>query len=103
MNSRRTFRLRMPRIKTKVHAGGAMLPERSAWRKIFSPRCSYFQNFIKVLKIFDFNGAGKQVKRRQWRMQRACFEEGSQTADTQYPLFGLSRRCIPSWVSASLR
>ena len=66
--------------------------------KIFSPRCSYFQNFIKVLKIFDFNGAGKQVKRRQWRMQRACFEEGSQTADTQYPLFGLSRRCIPSWV-----
>ena len=67
--------------------------------KIFSPRCSYFQNFVKVLKIFDFNGAGKQVKRRQRRMQRACFEEGSQTADTQYPLFGLSRRCIPSWVS----
>ena len=28
-----------------------------------------------------------------------CFEEGSQTADTAYPLFGLSRRCIPSWVS----
>ena len=27
------------------------------------------------------------------------FEEGSQTADTAYPLFGLSRRCIPSWVS----
>ena len=28
-----------------------------------------------------------------------CFEEGSQTADTQNSLFGLSRRCIPSWVS----
>ena len=28
-----------------------------------------------------------------------CFEEGSQTADTQYPLFGLIRRCIPSCVS----
>ena len=27
-----------------------------------------------------------------------CFEEGSQTADTQDSLFGLSRRCIPSWV-----
>ena len=42
---------------------------------------------------------GKEAKRRRWRIKRACFEEGSQTADTQYPLFGLSRRCIPSWVS----
>ena len=54
---------------------------------------------VKVLIIFDFNGAGKQAKRRQWRMKQACFEEGSQTADTKYPLFGLSRQCIPSWVS----
>ena len=28
-----------------------------------------------------------------------CFEEGSQSADIKYPLIGLSRRCIPSWVS----
>ena len=45
----------------------------------------------------DFNGAGKQAKRRRWRMKQACFEEGSQSADMQYPLIGLSRRCIPSW------
>ena len=44
-----------------------------------------------------FNGAGKQAKRRQWRIKRACFEEGSQSADTQDLLIGLSRRCIPSW------
>ena len=34
----------------------------------------------------DFNGAGKQAKRRRWRMKQACFEEGSQIADTQYSL-----------------
>ena len=27
-------------------------------------------------------------------MKRACFEDGPQTADMQYPLFGLGRRCI---------
>ena len=32
-----------------------------------------------------------------------CFEEGSQTADMQDSLFGLSRRCIPSWVISALR
>ena len=53
----------------------------------------------KVLIIFDFNGAGKQAKRRRWRIKRVCFEEGSQSADIKYPLIGLSRRCIPSWVS----
>jgi len=42
---------------------------------------------------------GNKGERRQWRMKQACFEEGSQTADTLYPLFGLSQRCIPSWVS----
>nr|DAX64855.1 MAG TPA: hypothetical protein [Caudoviricetes sp.] len=36
-------------------------------------------------------------------MKRACFEDGPQTADMQYPLFGLSRRCIPSWVISALR
>ena len=46
---------------------------------------------MKVLKIFDFNGAGKQAKRRQWRMKQACFEEGSQTADTLYPFLGYLR------------
>ena len=50
-----------------------------------------------------FNGAGKQAKRRQWRIKRACFEEGSQPADTQDPLVGLGRRCIPSWVISALR
>ena len=30
------------------------------------------------------------------RMKRACFEDGHQTADMQYPLFGLGRRCIPA-------
>ena len=54
---------------------------------------------VKVLIIFDFNGAGKQAKRRRWRIKRVCFEEGSQSADIKYPLIGLSRRCIPSWVS----
>ena len=49
MNSRRTFRLRTPRIKTKVHAGGAMLPWRSTWQ--YFRHAAYFQNFIKVLKI----------------------------------------------------
>ena len=47
--------------------------------------------------------AGKQAKRRQWRMKRACFEEGSQSAVVQYPLIGLSRRCILSWVISALR
>ena len=32
-----------------------------------------------------------------------CFEEGSQTADMQDPLFGLWRRCIPSWVISAPR
>ena len=45
----------------------------------------------------------KKPKRRQWRMKRACFEEGSQSADMKYPLIGLSRRCIPSWVISALR
>ena len=36
-------------------------------------------------------------------MKQACFEEGSQSADMKYPLFGLSRRCIPSWVISALR
>ena len=54
---------------------------------------------MRTPKMRDFNGAGKQAKRRRWRMKQACFEEGSQIADTQYSLFGLSRRCIPSWVS----
>lgn len=49
---RRTFRLWTPRIKTKVHGRGAMLPWAFSVAKIFSPRCSYFQNFVKVLKIF---------------------------------------------------
>ncbi len=43
------------------------------------------------------------MKRRRWRIKRACFEEGPQTADMKYPLFGLSRRCIPSWVISALR
>ena len=58
-----------------------------------------FSELVKVLKIFDFNGAGKQAKRRRWRIKRVCFEEGSQSADIKYPLIGLSRRCIPSLVS----
>ena len=59
----------------------------------------HFRNYMRAPKMRDFNGAGKQAKRRRWRMKQACFEEGSQIADTQYSLFGLSRRCIPSWVS----
>ena len=43
--------------------------------KVFSPRWASFQNFIKVLKTKDFNGAGKQAKRRRWRIKQACFEE----------------------------
>ena len=45
---------------------------------------------MRVPKMRDFNGAGKQAKRRRWRIKRACFEEGSQSADMQYPLIGLS-------------
>ena len=71
--------------------------------KVFSPRWASFQNFIKVLKTKDFNGAGKQAKRRRWRIKRGCFEEGSQSADIKYPLIGLSRRCIPSWVISAPR
>ena len=33
-----------------------------------------------------------KAKRRRGRMKRACFEDGPQTADMQYPLFGLGRR-----------
>ena len=71
-------------------------------KNLFSP-LPLFSELVKVLKIFDFNGAGKPAKRRRWRIKRACFEEGFQTSDTQDSLFGLSRRCIPSWVISALR
>ena len=88
---------------TGFRASCARKPGAQRDEKIFSSRCPYFQNFIKVLEIFDFNGAGKQAKRRRWRIKQACFEEGSQSADMKYPLIGLSRRCIPSWVIFALR
>ena len=74
---------------------GKHLPQRV--EKIFRPADTFSE--LLVLKILDFNGAGKQAKRRRWRIKQACFEEGSQSAVVQYPLIGLSRRCIPSWVS----
>jgi len=37
--------------------------------KLFLPAGPIFRNFTRVLKIFDFNSVGKQVKRRQRRIK----------------------------------
>ena len=47
MNSRRTFRLRTPRIKTKVHAGGAMLPGVQRGENIFATLLFIFRTLLK--------------------------------------------------------
>ena len=75
----------------------------SACRKSLFVPLSKFSEPLSGLKTKDFNGAEKQAKRRRWRIKRVCFEEGSQSADIKYPLIGLSRRCIPSWVISALR
>ena len=41
-----------------------------------------------------FKGAwGKQAKRRQWRMKRACFEEAARLAAPKGPGIAMPRRC----------